>query len=77
MGILLAGGMSIGKIMAIGGLVILIIGLFSGGAKSYDQKDKNQLTHAAKLSDTSYAPKGSGRWKDKHGNVRSEDIRKK
>lgn len=79
--ILLAGGFSIKTIILIAGFAILIYGICLGGGKKsnnkdtgkyYDEKEKNPLMHAARLSDPHYAPKGSGYYKDKNGNKQKE-----
>ena len=83
--ILLAGGISGKTLLLIAGFAILIYGICLGGGKKgsskntskdtskhYDEREKDPLMHAAKLADQNYAFKGSGRYKDKNGNVHYE-----
>lgn len=60
-------------VMVIGALIVL----FGENGKKQDKKDPNQLTHAAKMSDMSYAPEGSNRYKDKRGNTTIVDNKRK
>ena len=66
-----------GKIFFVVVVIGALIVLFGENGKKQDKKDPNQLTHAAKMSDLSYAPEGSDRYKDKHGKTTIVDKKKK
>lgn len=79
--VILAGGLSVKTLVIIAGAVILIYGICMGGGKKgnskdngkyYDKKEENPYVHAGKLASDDYAPKGSGRYKDKDGKTHRE-----